>query len=95
MSDTGTSKIIWAIMGFLFLISGFLAGHWFNRMEDSVSASKNYTDSAVAENMEKMKPYLESLAEVRQTVAETNEQVTRMTSFMEYKYGMPEKKKKH
>jgi len=88
------NKIVWSIMGFLFLISGFLAGHWFNRMENNVLEAKAYTDYMVAQSVKEMQPYLNNLDEMKKTVAETNEQVARITSFMEYKYGMPEKKRR-
>ena len=89
------NKIIWTIIGFLFLISSFLAGHWFNRMENNVQESKNYTDFVVAQSAKEIKPYLENLADMKKTVADTSEQVNRITSFMEYRYGMPERKKRH
>ena len=90
----GVNKIVWSILGFLFLISGFLAGHWFNRMEGSLNESKVYTDSVMTQRDKELKPYLDSLSDLKKTMNETNDQVNRITSFMEYKYGMPEKKKR-
>jgi hypothetical protein len=101
-SFTWINKVTFGFIGLLLAVLGTLIGHLFGTMEKAIifnehkfttvlKESKDYTDSIMSQHIKEMKPYWESFYDVKKIAADTHDDVERITAFMEYKYGMPEK----
>lgn len=93
------NKVTFSFIGILLSILGIISWHWLTTFEKAILfneakfktiliESKQYTDSIMAQHIKELQPFWSGVTEMKRTVADTHEQVQRITNFMEFKYGM-------